>query len=146
MSIGTLVRYTLIPLALGVSAFAAIVTTGPNPDDLSPARILAGFAAWVGIGGAVQGGMFLADRKRLEAPPSQCPSRSFPDRKGPDCDRCGNPTEKPFLYRLPNQYWRCEPCERKVTDILFSAAAAGTLTESMLRYTRPFPTDRTTDR
>ncbi|MEU6990369.1 hypothetical protein ABZ953_06860 [Streptomyces sp. NPDC046465] len=38
--------------------------------------------------------------------------------KSPDCDRCGNPTGKPFLYNMPRTPWRCEPCEDEVTDIM----------------------------
>jgi hypothetical protein len=42
---------------------------------------------------------------------------------GPDCDRCGKPTNKPFLYRMPRTPWRCESCERIVTDIMLLQAA-----------------------
>jgi len=72
--------------------------------------------------------------------------RRLTGQSGPDCDRCGEPTQKPFLYNMPNCHWRCEDCERQVTDILFTAAANGTLTESMLRYTRPLPADRATEK
>ncbi|MGY5634197.1 hypothetical protein ACW7N6_38295 [Streptomyces sp. UC1A3] len=55
----------------------------------------------------------------------------------PKCDRCGKSTERPWLYQVPHSWWRCEPCEREVTDILFGAARDGRLAEQHLRYTRP---------
>ncbi|TGB13878.1 hypothetical protein [Streptomyces sp. MZ04] len=43
-------------------------------------------------------------------------------RKGPNCDRCGKPTMKPFLYNMPRTPWRCEPCEAEVTDVVLRMA------------------------
>lgn len=59
----------------------------------------------------------------------------------PKCDRCGKSTGKPWLYRTPCTWWRCEPCEREVTDALFEAARGGWLSEQHLRYTRPLLDD-----
>ena len=138
MSTSTLVRYTAIPLALGFGAFAAIVMTGPNSDDLSLTRLLVGFVAWLGVIGVVDAGMYLIDRKR--------PTGTLSTGKGPDCDRCGKPTRKPHLYNMPTYWWRCDSCEQVVTDILFNAATNGTLTESMLRYARPSAVYRVTEK
>lgn len=62
-------------------------------------------------------------------------------KPGPECDRCGKPTGKPFLYQAPRSHWRCEPCEREVTDLLLGLAREGRLTERHMRYARPLPTD-----
>lgn len=70
--------------------------------------------------------------------------RKHRERNSPPCDRCGEPTGKPHLYYAPSQHWRCDPCEREVTDILLTAAANGTLTESMRQWTRPLNTYRST--
>lgn len=146
MSISTLVRYAVLPALLGWGTFAAILITGPGGDDLSAARFATAVVAWLVVQGAASAGMFFLDRKR-PAPRAPLPGlRLVRDDKGPDCERCGKPTRKPFLYRMPNYHWRCEDCERAVTEILFTAAQNGTLTESMLSYTRPFPTDRTTEK
>jgi len=58
---------------------------------------------------------------------------------GPRCDRCGKRTGKPFLYNMPNTWWRCSPCENDVTDILLTLAARGQLTNEHVRYTKPVP-------
>ncbi|MFI2620402.1 hypothetical protein [Streptomyces sp. NPDC018584] len=42
---------------------------------------------------------------------------------GPDCDRCGKPTQKPSLYNAPKQEWRCEPCEEFVATVTAMRAA-----------------------
>ncbi len=41
-------------------------------------------------------------------------------QNSPECDRCGKPTGKPWLYRSPRTPWRCDPCEREAIDILFN--------------------------
>lgn len=56
---------------------------------------------------------------------------------GPACDRCGNPTGKPYLYNMPSTWWRCAPCENAVTEILFQLAEQGHLTDRHLLHTRP---------
>ncbi|RCH70422.1 hypothetical protein DT019_02750 [Streptomyces sp. SDr-06] len=43
-------------------------------------------------------------------------------RNEPKCDRCGDPTGKPFLYDTPKTPWCCDPCEQKVTAILLGDA------------------------
>lgn len=48
--------------------------------------------------------------------------RRLTGANGPDCDQCGAPTGKPFLYRTPRTPWRCEPCEAAVTDIMLRAS------------------------
>jgi hypothetical protein len=40
---------------------------------------------------------------------------------GPKCDRCGDPTRKPFLYDEPKTPWHCDPCEQAVRAILLAA-------------------------
>lgn len=136
MGISTLVRYAILPLGLGFAPFAAIVLSGPNPDNLSLTRLLVGFAAWAGGSAAA---MVFADRK--------WPTLPLIVDKGPDCDRCGEPTGKPFLYNMPRTPWRCEPCEREVTDILFAAASRSVDSglDDLLRRLGP-PADRTTEK
>lgn len=81
----------------------------------------------------------------LTLPKSSVPRQNWFKRltlgTGPECDRCGKPTGKPSLYRMPHSHWRCEPCEREVTDILLGLAREGRLTERQARYARPFPGD-----
>ena len=124
------IRTIVVPYALGLGAFAAIVLTD-GTEDLSWVRFVIATVAW-GVVSFVSGYLM----KRVL--PSGVAG------KGPDCDRCGEPTRKPFLYNMPRTHWRCEDCEREVTNILFDAAQRGQLTESMLKYTRPFPTDHAT--
>ncbi|MET4670871.1 hypothetical protein [Streptomyces sp. PvR018] len=50
--IGAFVRYTVIPLALGFGAYAAVLLAGPGGDDLSLTRLLVGFLAWVSVAAA----------------------------------------------------------------------------------------------
>jgi hypothetical protein len=133
VSLRLIVTGMLIPGVLGIGAMAAIVIPRGG-DELSWPRLLAGLGALM----IVQiGGGYLAGRLSVRSPHAGT---------GPDCERCLKPTGKPFLYNMPNYHWRCEDCERAVTDILFTAATNGTLTESMLRYTRPYPTNRTTEK
>jgi ribosomal protein L37AE/L43A len=44
----------------------------------------------------------------------------------PPCDRCGNPTGRPWLFRMPRTVWHCSACEQAVAelwlDIYFPAA------------------------
>lgn len=123
------IRTIAIPYAIGLGAFAAIVLTD-GTEDLSWVRFVFALVAWAVVSfvsGYVLGRVW--------------PSSG--SGKGPDCDRCGKPTRKPFLYGMPNYHWRCEDCERAVTEILFTAAQNGTLTESMLRATRPYADHRT---
>lgn len=126
------IRTIVVPYALGLGAFAAVVLTD-GTEDLSWVRFVFAVVAW-GVVSFVSA--YLMGRL--------WPSGT--SGKGPDCERCGEPTRKPFLYNMPNHHWRCEPCEKAVTDILFTAAASGTLTESMLSYTRPLPADRATEK
>jgi len=122
------------PCALGFCAYAAILLTD-GTEDLSWTRFAIATVVFLGVSAV---GSYVLGRTGVGR-------RVVGQRRGPDCDRCGKPTRKPFLYNMPNYHWRCEDCERQVTDILFTAATNGTLTESMLRCTRPYPTDRDTD-
>lgn len=140
MSIRLIVTGMLIPGVLGIGAMAAIVIPRGG-HELTWPRLLTGLATMVVV--QVVGG-YIAGRLSVRSQPTGSPLLF--GGKGPDCDRCGKPTRKPFLYNMPRSHWRCDDCERAVTDILFTAAANGTLTESMLRYTRPYPTDRATEK
>lgn len=122
------------PCALGFCAYAAILLTD-GTDELSWIRFTIAALVLVGVSA---GGVYALGRTQR--------GRRMAEDPGPDCERCGNPTGKPFLYNDPHQHWRCEDCEREVTDILFTAAENGRLTDSMLRAAgRPSPTDRTAE-
>lgn len=127
MATQLIVTGMLIPGVLGISALAAIVIPRGG-HELTWPRLLSGLAAML----VVQiGGSYTAGRLSLRSQPLR--------DKGPDCERCGKPTEKPFLYNNPHQHWRCEPCEQEVTDIIFRAASEGRLTDTMRRYIQPLP-------
>lgn len=41
----------------------------------------------------------------------------------PPCDRCGQPTGRPYLTRTPRTAWHCPPCEAEVTAILLPTSS-----------------------
>lgn len=86
-----------------------------------------------------------AVKSALTLPKPSVPQQNWFERltlgTGPECDRCGKPTGKPFLYQTPRSHWRCDPCEREVTATLLGLARDGRLTERHLRYVQPSPTD-----
>lgn len=114
------------PCTLGFCAYAAILLTD-GTEDLSWTRFAIATVVFLGVS---IGGAFALGSTRLGR-------RVVGERRGPDCERCGKPTGKPFLYNNPHQHWRCEPCEQKVTDIIFRAASEGRLTDTMRRYIQP---------
>ncbi|OEV11333.1 hypothetical protein [Streptomyces nanshensis] len=99
--------------AVGLSAMAAVVL----PGEPSTARVLAGCATLIF---AMPGASYLT----LRLLGHSTPSGLFTD-SGPDCDRCGNPTRRPYLRRSPQSHWWCARCEQETTDILLDIAARG---------------------
>lgn len=126
MSVRLIVTGMVIPGVLGIGAMAAIVIPR-GEHELSWPRLLSGLAAMLVV--QVVGG-YVAGRLSVRAEAKDL---------GPDCERCGDPTGKPFLYNNPRQHWRCEPCEQEVTGIIFRAASEGYLTDTMRRYIQPLP-------
>lgn len=116
------------PCALGLCAYAAILLTD-GTEELSWIRFTIAALTLVGVSA---GGAYTLGRTQLGR-------RIAVEGRGPDCERCGNPTGKPFLYNNPHQHWRCEPCEQEVTDIIFRAASEGRLTDTMMRSIQPLP-------
>lgn len=50
-------------------------------------------------------------------------SSPLPSPNGPPCDRCDEPTGKPWLWQQPRTSWHCEACAREVTQVLLSHRA-----------------------
>ncbi|MGW6145301.1 hypothetical protein [Streptomyces sp. NPDC055140] len=119
------------PAVPGFGAYAAILLTG-DTEDVSPVRlglaVLALALIWLG-------GTYLLVRRvyKRQIARNDWGNLGGTGGKGPDCDRCDEPTKKPFLYNQPRTHWRCEPCEKAVTDIMFTAAANSGLTKDMHR-------------
>lgn len=66
MSSGTLVRYMLIPLAIGLAGFASIVLTGPN-GDLTTSRLLIASAVLIVVPFGIDVVQAFVGRSRLAA-------------------------------------------------------------------------------
>lgn len=124
------------PCALGFCAYAAILLTD-GTEELSWIRFTIAGLVLFGVSGA---GAYVLSWTRLGR-------RIAVEGRGPDCDRCGKPTRKPFLYNMPRTHWRCEPCERDVTAILFADASRDVSAglDEIFRLLEP-PTNRTTEK